>query len=154
MAKESEIKKHKVAVNDPRPQWMQDFHNETRGGSLRFKDWARQSLHIDINKQLRHDTISGKTSMAGKINEAISAGNPFMLYQDHTRSCIVFPKIRTIISIFPGQESSIEILDDRQFQNRVKMLYVIYPSFDYPDKVLVRAAMKMLFLTFTPRLIS
>lgn len=148
MEKENEIihstGESKPAAYDPRPQWMVDFHNETKGGSDRFRQWAKSNLNINIDRQLEQDAGNGDTDKARMVLEAIVRKKYFMLYQDAKRFCVVLPKINAIVTIFPGDQHTVEILRPVDFQNRVKMLYVIYPNFEYPSKKIIGAAMKLI----------
>lgn len=147
----SKIQKHTPTVNDPRPDWMKEFHSSVKGGSDQFKKWAKESAEINIDKQLAYDEFTGDNKNAALIVEAITNNQPFMLYADHKRACVIIPKINSIITIFPGSNSQSEILTPRQFQNRVKMLYVTYPNFDYPPFGVLKSAFKMLLMNCTPQ---
>lgn len=151
-----ELKKHidqQPSVYDPRPQWMIDFQNENRDNSGRFKKWAKETLTIDINKQLAYDAQRGGGEKAQKVLEAITTNSPFMLYQDPKHSCLVLPKFKAIITIFPGSQHTVEMLNEKQFQNRVKQAYVIYPYFEFPCLEILRAALKMILASTKPTLV-
>lgn len=127
---------------DPRPEWMQQYHNESKGGADKFREWARQSLNIDIDDQLRYDHGTGKAGIAEQVLQAIEKQVPFILHNGPQRFCVIIPKLKTIAIYAPGGNTT-EILTDKQFQNRVKMLYVIYPQFAYASLKLVQSALEL-----------
>jgi hypothetical protein len=145
----SSIQKYdqKQTVNDPRPDWMREFHDSTRRQTDQFKS----SLTIDINKQLLYDSLVGEGQKAEKLIDAISQNTPFILYQDGQRFAVVIPKMKIITTFYP-KDCTVEILDEKQFQNRVKMLYVAYPSFEYPTLKLLRDIITSVMTQLTPRL--
>jgi hypothetical protein len=127
---------------DPRPEWMQQYHKETTGGANRFKEWAKQSLNIDIDDQLQYDQGIGKADMASQVLQAITMQMPFILHNGPQRFCIIIPKIQ-IIATYTRNGNTTEILDAKQFQNRVKMLYVIYPQFSPASLKLIQSALEL-----------
>lgn len=117
---------------DPRPEWMQEFHKETSKGS----DTFGKNVFIDIDKQLEYDKKHGRTNKAPQVLQAMEAGNPFMLYADGKRFCVIIPKLSAIVTYYPGDIITIEMNPDH-FQNRLKQCYVIYPNFETPSKKLL-----------------
>lgn len=109
---------------------------------------------IDINKQLAQDAATGKSEVAVKILQAIAANKPFMLYENTQRFTVVIPKMKAILTFFPGAQSTVELLDELQFQNRVKMQYVIYPNFETPTKAILKQAIKLIMAKTSPKLIG
>lgn len=136
-------KPFKYNPQDPRPEWMQEQQWATEGSSDRFRQWARENLHIDINKQLAYDQARGDQK-ALQVLAALGQGIPFVLYKDPQRFILILPKFKAIVSIFPGRQSTTELLDEKQFQNRVKMNYVYYPKFTLPSKELTLSAMQLI----------
>lgn len=127
---------------DPRPEWMVEYHKTVEGGSSQFKDWARQSLNIDIDDQLQYDQGTGKAGIASQVLEAVEKQIPFILHNGPKRFCVIIPKLQIIATYTPNGNTT-EILDIKQFQNRVKMLYVIYPQFAYASLKLVKSALEL-----------
>lgn len=127
---------------DPRPEWMQQYHKETTGGVDRFKEWARQNINIDIDDQLQYDQGTAKADMASQVLQAITMQMPFILHNGPKRFCVIIPKLQ-IIAIYAWAGNTTEILDAKQFQNRVKMLYVIYPQFSPASLKLIQSALEL-----------
>lgn len=127
---------------DPRPEWMQQYHALVETGTFQFKDWATQNLNIDIDDQLTYDQGTGKAGIAGQVLEAVANQTPFILHNGPKRFCVIIPKLQ-IIAIYAHTGNTTEILDQKQFQNRVKMLYVIYPQFAYASLRLVQSALEL-----------
>lgn len=127
---------------DPRPEWMQKFHKETEGGADRFRQWARQNINIDIEDQLQYDRGTGKAGVADMLLQAIELQIPFLLHNGPKRFCVIIPKLQ-IIAIYAHTGNTTEILDAKQFQNRVKMLYVIYPQFAPVSINLLKSALEL-----------
>lgn len=127
---------------DPRPGWMVEYHKEVEGGATQFKEWARASLNIDIEDQLQYDQGTGKAEVAGMVLNAISLQIPFILHNGPKRFCVIIPKIQ-IIATYTINGNSTEVLDAKQFQNRVKMLYVIYPRFAPASINLLKSALEL-----------
>jgi hypothetical protein len=127
---------------DPRPEWMQKYHQVTTGGADEFKQWARGALNIDIDEQLEYDQGTGKADVANQVLQAITAQTPFMLHNGPKRFCVIIPKLQIIV-IYAYIGNQVEYLNAHQFQNRVKMLYVIYPQFSYINKNLLTSALEL-----------
>lgn len=127
---------------DPRPEWMVEYHKTVEGGASQFKEWARSSLNIDIDDQLQYDQGTGKAGVAGHVLQAVTSQTPFILHNGPQRFCAIIPKLR-IIATYTQNGNTTEILDANQFQNRVKMLYVIYPQFEYATLKLVKSALEL-----------
>jgi hypothetical protein len=127
---------------DPRPEWMQQYHKETEGGADRFKQWATQNLNIDIDDQLTYDQGTGKAAIAQSVLLAIQKQIPFILHNGPQRFCVIIPKLH-IIAIYSRTANTTEVLTDKQFQNRVKMLYVIYPKFSPASLPLIQSALEL-----------
>jgi hypothetical protein len=126
---------------DPRPEWMQQYHKEV-GGADQFKEWAHQNLNIDINDQLQYDQGTDKTDVASFVLNAINQQTPFILHNGPQRFCVIIPKVQ-IIATYTRNGNTTEVLDAKQFQNRVKMLYVIYPLFSPASLNLVKSALEL-----------
>ncbi len=135
-----------LAKYDPRPEWMQQYHKKVDGGSDQFKQWAASALLIDIDDQLKYDQGTGKADVAGQVLNAVANKNPFILHNGPQRFCVIIPNLQ-VIAIY-GHYNQTEILDDKQFQNRVKMLYVIYPQFEYASLKLVQSALELAISNF------
>jgi len=127
---------------DPRPEWMQQYHNNTEGGADQFRQWASQNLNIDIDDQLQYDQGTGKSGIAEQVLEAVTKQTPFILHNGPQRFCVIIPKLR-IIAIYARTGNQTEILTDHQFQNRIKMLYVIYPQFSPASLKLIQSALEL-----------
>jgi hypothetical protein len=127
---------------DPRPEWMLQYHKEVEGGSNQFKEWAHQNLNIDIDDQLKYDQGTGKADVAAWVLEAVAKQIPFILHNGPKRFCVIIPKLLIIATYTPNGNTT-EILDVKQFQNRVKMLYVIYPHFSPATLKLVQSALEL-----------
>lgn len=127
---------------DPRPEWMQVYHQQTTGGADQFKEWARTNLNIDIEDQLQYDQGTGKSGVAELVLQAIGLQVPFILHNGPKRFCVIIPKIQ-IIATYTINGNTTELLDPKQFQNRVKMLYVIYPQFAPPSINLLKSALEL-----------
>lgn len=127
---------------DPRPEWMQEYHKETAGGADRFREWARQNINIYIEDQLKYDQGTGKADMAGWLLNALTQQTPIVLHNGPKRFCVIIPKL-LIIATYTINGNTTEILDAKQFQNRVKMLYVIYPNFSPASLMLVKSALEL-----------
>jgi len=127
---------------DPRPEWMQQYHKKVEGGANQFKQWASQTLNIDIDDQLQYDKGTGKAGIAQQVLEAIEKESPFILHNGPQRFCIIIPKLQIIATYTPNGNTT-ESLTIQQFQNRVKMLYVIYPQFAYASLKLVQSALEL-----------
>jgi hypothetical protein len=127
---------------DPRPEWMQQYHNKVVGGADQFKQWATSTLNIDIDEQLQYDQGTGKAGVAALVLEAVTNQIPFILHNGQQRFCVVIPKVQ-IIATYTRNGNTTEILDAKQFQNRVKMLYVIYPQFSPASLKLVQSACEL-----------
>jgi hypothetical protein len=127
---------------DPRPEWMQLYHKQVDSGADQFKDWAHQNLNIDIDDQLKYDQGTDKADVASFVLNAINKQIPFILHNGPQRFCVIIPKIQ-IIATYTRNGNTTEILDTKQFQNRVKMLYVIYPQFAPATLKLVRSALEL-----------
>lgn len=125
---------------DPRPEWMQQYHKEVSGGADKFKEWAKASLNIDIDDQLQYDQGTSKAGIAAQVLEAVNKQYPFILHNGPKRFCTIIPKLQIIV-IYAHSGNVIEALNVKQFQNRVRMLYVIYPKFEYASLNLVKAAL-------------
>lgn len=126
---------------DPRPEWMQKYHNEIKGAD-HFKDWARANLNIDIEEQLQYDQGTGKADVADMVLQAISLQIPFILHNGPQRFCVIIPKLQ-VIAIYAYAGNTTEVLNEMQFQNRVKMLYVIYPQFAPASINLLKSALEL-----------
>jgi hypothetical protein len=126
---------------DPRPEWMQKYHEEIKGAD-QFKDWARVNLNIDIEDQLQYDQGTGKADVAGMVLNAINLQIPFILHNGPKRFCVIIPKLQ-VIAIYAYAGNTTEVLDAKQFQNRVKMLYVIYPQFAPASITLLKSALAL-----------
>lgn len=126
---------------DQRPEWMQQYHKEVEGGADRFKEWAANNLNIDIDDQLKYDQGTGKAGIAEQVLQAVHNQIPFILHNGPKLFCVIIPKLQ-IIAIY-GHYNQTEHLNDKQFQNRVKMLYVIYPQFEYASLKLVKSALEL-----------
>lgn len=127
---------------DPRPEWMQQYHKKVEGGADKFKEWARSALNIDIDEQLEYDQGTSKAGVAGQVLQAVTNQTPFMLHNGPTRFCVIIPKLQVIV-IYAVSGNQAEYLNAHQFQNRVKMLYVIYPQFSYINKNLLTSALEL-----------
>jgi hypothetical protein len=127
---------------DPRPEWMQKYHKQVDSGADQFKEWAHQNLNIDIDDQLKYDQGTGKADVASLVLNAIVQQIPFILHNGPQRFCVIIPKVQ-IIATYTRNGNTTEILDTKQFQNRVKMLYVIYPQFSPATLKLVRSALEL-----------
>lgn len=127
---------------DPRPEWMQQYHKEVEGGADKFREWARQNLSIDIDVQLQYDQGTGKAGIAGQVLEAVAKQIPFILHNGPKRFCVIIPKLQ-IVTIYASGGNTAEILNAKQFRNRVKMLYVIYPQFAYATLKLVQSTLEL-----------
>lgn len=127
---------------DPRPEWMQQYHKEVSGGSQQFKDWAKASLNIDIDDQLQYDQGTSKVEVAQNVLMAVTNQVPFILHNGPKRFCVIIPKLQVIATYTPNGNTS-EILNDKQFQNRVKMLYVVYPQFAPASINLIQSALEL-----------
>jgi hypothetical protein len=127
---------------DPRPEWMQRFHKETAGGADRFKQWAANNLNINIDDQLKYDQSTGKSGIAQMVLTALEKQIPFILNNGPERFCVIIPKIQ-IIAVYGRGGNTTEALTAKQFQNQVKMLYVIYPQFSPASLPLVKAALEL-----------
>lgn len=141
---------------DPRPEWMVEYHKTVEGGANQFKEWARSSLNIDIDDQLQYDQGTGKAGIAGRVLEAVTSQIPFILHNGPKRFCVIIPKLR-VIATYSQNGNTTEILNDKQFQNRVKMLYVIYPQFAYASLKLVKSALELVITNWNdnpPNLLS
>lgn len=123
---------------DPRPEWMVEYHKKVEGGASQFK----ASLNIDIDDQLQYDRGTGKADVAGQVLHAVANQIPFILHNGPQRFCVIIPKPQ-IIATYTRNGNTTEILGNKQFQNRVKMLYVIYPQFDYASLKLVKFALEL-----------
>lgn len=132
---------------DPRPEWMQQYHAKVKTGTFQFKDWARQNLNIDIDDQLQYDQGTAKGGIANQVLEAIESQIPFILHNGPQRFCAIIPKLQ-LIAIYATGGNQTEHLTDKQFQNRVKMLYVIYPQFAYASLKLVQSALELAIASF------
>lgn len=131
---------------DPRPEWMQKYHKEIKGAD-HFRDWARTNLNIDIEDQLQYDQVTGKASVADMVLQAISLQIPFILHNGPKRFCVIIPKIQ-IIATYTINGNTTEVLNEKQFQNRVKMLYVIYPQFAPASLKLVQSSLELAITRF------
>lgn len=127
---------------DPRPEWMVEYHETVEGGASQFKEWARASLNIDIDDQLQYDQGTGKADVAAQVLHAVENQIPFILHNGPQRFCVIIPKLQ-IIATYTRNGNTTEILNTNQFQNRVKMLYVIYPRFDYASLKLIQSAFEL-----------
>jgi hypothetical protein len=127
---------------DPRPEWMQQYHKEVQGGADRFKDWARQNINIDINDQLQYDQGTGKSDVAQQVLHCIGEQVPFILHNGPQRFCVIIPKLQIVV-IYAYSGNVAEYLNAKQFQNRVKMLYVIYPQFSPLSSKLLKSALEL-----------
>jgi hypothetical protein len=126
---------------DPRPEWMQQYHKEIKGAD-QFKQWARTNLNIDIEDQLQYDQGTGKVDVAGMVLNAITLQIPFILHNGPKRFCVIIPKVQ-VIATYTINGNTTEVLDQKQFQNRVKMLYVIYPQFAHASINLLKSALEL-----------
>ena len=126
---------------DPRPEWMQVYHKEIKGTD-HFKQWARTNINIDIEDQLQYDQGTGKSGVAELVLQAISLQIPFILHNGPQRFCVVIPKLQ-VIATYTINGNTTEVLDQKQFQNRVKMLYVIYPQFAPASINLLKSALEL-----------
>lgn len=126
---------------DPRPEWMQKYHKEIKGAD-QFRDWARVNLNINIEDQLQYDQGTGKARVADMVLQAINLQIPFILHNGPQRFCVIIPKIQ-IIATYTINGNSTEVLNEKQFQNRVKMLYVIYPQFAPASINLLKSALEL-----------
>lgn len=127
---------------DPRPEWMQQYHKKVEDGADQFKEWARSSLNIDIDDQLQYDQGTGKAGVAQLVLQAVANQVPFILHNGPKRFCVIIPKLR-VIAIYAHAGNTTEILNGSQFQNRVKMLYVIYPQFSPASINLIKSALEL-----------
>jgi hypothetical protein len=127
---------------DPRPEWMQQYHKEVQGGADKFKDWARQNINIGIDDQLQYDQGTGKSDVANYVLEAVSTQIPFILHNGPQRFCVIIPKLQIVV-IYAYSGNVAEYMDAKQFQNRVKMLYVIYPQFSPVSSKLLKSALEL-----------
>lgn len=127
---------------DPRPEWMQQYHKEASGGADKFRQWARTSLNIDIDDQLQYDQGTSKAEVAQNILKAVTNKAPFIMHNGPKRFCVIVPKLQIIATYTPNGSTS-EILNDKQFQNRVKMLYVVYSQFSPASLKLIQSALEL-----------
>lgn len=134
---------HPIALT---PEWMQQYHKKVEDGSSQFKEWAASTLNIDIDDQLKYDQGTSKADIAKLVLSAVANQIPFILHNGPNRFCVIIPKLQ-IIAIY-GHYNQAEILTDKQFQNRIKMLYVIYPQFDYASLKLVQSALELAITNF------
>jgi hypothetical protein len=131
-----------LKLYDPRPEWMQVYHKQVDGGADRFKDWARQNINVDIDDQIQYDQGTGKADVASFVLNALAQQIPFILHNGPQRFCVIIPKVQ-IIATYTRNGNTTEVLDSKQFQNRVKMLYVIYPNFSPVTLRLVQSALEL-----------
>jgi hypothetical protein len=127
---------------DPRPEWVLQYHKEVDSGADKFKEWARTSLNIDIDDQLEYDQGTGKAGVAQQVLHYVGNQIPFILHNGPQRFCVIIPKLQIIV-IYAITGNQSEYLTDKQFQNRVKMLYVIYPQFSPVSIKLLKSALEL-----------
>jgi hypothetical protein len=127
---------------DPRPEWMQQYYKEVESGADQFKEWAAQNLNIDIYDQLKYDQGTGKAGIAQQVLHYVDNQIPFILHNGPQRFCVIIPKLQIIV-IYAYSGNAVEYMDAKQFQNRVKMLYVIYPQFSPVSSKLLKSALEL-----------
>jgi hypothetical protein len=127
---------------DPRPEWMLQYHKEVDSGADKFKEWARSNLNIDIDEQLNYDQGTAKSAVAQQVLHCVVNQIPFILHNGPQRFCVIVPELRVIV-IYAQGDGTTEILNTQQFQNRVKMLYVIYPQFSPVSIKLLKSALEL-----------
>jgi hypothetical protein len=94
---------------------------------------AYESLNVTVNI----DTILPKRK-AEDINQvliAIQENTNFVLYADKSHYIIIIPCKLAVACYVDGKQEAMEIMNDmQQFQNRVKIAFVVYDKFGRIDR--------------------
>lgn len=109
----------------------------------RLADPYRVGLSLRITVNIDQSLKKGGNSIldnrgeefANNLQNAIDQQIPFILFSDPQHYACILPKEKYVACFVNGEMMTKEVLiDDLQFQNRVKIAVVVYDKFYLPEK--------------------
>lgn len=91
------------------------------------------SLNITVNVD---QVLSNRQSEVPlKVHEAITENRNFVLFSDKSHYIIIIPCKLAVACYVDGKQETMEVMNDmQQFQNRVKIAFVVYDKFYELDR--------------------
>lgn len=92
-----------------------------------------------LNVKVNIDTIlpNRDSEVINQVQQAIEENTNFVLYQDKSHYIIIIPCKLAVACYVDGVQGTLEQMKDmQQFQNRVKIAFVVYDKFYRLDRVI------------------
>lgn len=98
-------------------------------------DHCYDSLNITVN--VDQVLTSRQSDVPFKIHQAIAENRNFVLFSDKSHYIIIIPCKLAVACYVDGKQETMEVMTDmQQFQNRVKIAFVVYDKFYEQDRII------------------
>lgn len=99
---------------------------------------AKSDVYASLDVTVNIDSVlpNRDSEVAQQVNEAIANNKPFGLFSDKSNYIIIIPAKFTVACYAGGVQQTCEVMKDaKQFQNRIKIAFVVYDKFIGLDRL-------------------